>query len=99
KIYDCGVMETFYYSRMDSLAGPLLIAMSDNGLVALEFDRGQDLRKKKAVQWVESAEHTAQVRRELEEYFAGTRKEFTFALDLRGTDFQKKCWQALLNIP
>ena len=25
---------------------------------------------------------------ELEEYFAGTRREFTFPLDLRGTDFQ-----------
>jgi len=92
-------METFSYSRMESPAGPLLIAMSDKGLVALEFDRGQDLRKKKALQWVESEERTAQVRRELEEYFAGKRKEFTFALDLRGTDFQKKCWQALLDIP
>jgi O-6-methylguanine DNA methyltransferase len=92
------VVETLYYSRMDSPAGPLLIAMSDKGLVALEFDRGEDLRKK-AAQWVESAEQTAQVRRELEEYFAGTRKEFTFPLDLRGTEFQKKCWQALLDIP
>ena len=92
-------MEIFYYSRMESPAGPLLIAVSDKGLVALEFDRGQDLRKKKALQWVESEERTAQVRRELEEYFAGARKEFTFALDLRGTDFQKRCWQALLDIP
>src|SRR6267143_6960811 len=89
KVYDVGVMETFYYSRMESPAGPLLIAMSDKGLVALEFDRGQDLRKKKAVEWVESEERTARVRRELEEYFAGQRKEFTFPLDLRGTDFQK----------
>src|SRR3954465_15887919 len=92
-------METLYYSRMESPAGPLLIAMSEQGLVALEFDRGQDLRKKKSVQWVESEERTAQVRGELEEYFAGTRKEFTFPLDLRGTDFQKRCWQALLDIP
>jgi len=48
---------------------------------------------------VESEERTAQVRHELDEYFAGTRKEFTFALDLRGTDFQKRCWNALLDIP
>jgi O-6-methylguanine DNA methyltransferase len=92
-------METLYYSRMGSPAGPLLIAMSDKGLVALEFDRGQDLRKKKSIQWMESEERTAQVRREMQEYFAGTRKEFTFPLDLRGTEFQKRCWQALLNIP
>src|SRR3954466_14743486 len=92
-------METLYYSRMESPAGPLLIAMSVNGLVALEFDRGQDLRKKKAGQWAESQEKTARVRRELEEYFAGKRQEFTFPLDLRGTDFQKRCWNALLAIP
>jgi O-6-methylguanine DNA methyltransferase len=93
-------METFYYSRMESSAGPLLIVTSEKGLVALEFDRGQDLRKKKkAVQWVESAGRTAQVRRELEEYFAGKRRKFTFSLDLRGTEFQKRCWNALLAIP
>ncbi len=37
--------------------------------------------------------------RELEEYFAGKRREFTFPLDLRGTDFQIACWRALLAIP
>ena len=36
---------------------------------------------------------------ELEEYFAGKRREFTFPLDLRGTDFQLACWRALLAIP
>ncbi len=37
--------------------------------------------------------------RELEEYFAGGRREFGVALDLRGTDFQIACWRALLKIP
>src|SRR6202030_2498256 len=37
--------------------------------------------------------------RELEEYFAGKRREFSFPLDLRGTDFQRACWRALLAIP
>jgi methylated-DNA-[protein]-cysteine S-methyltransferase len=36
---------------------------------------------------------------ELEEYFAGKRREFTFPIDLRGTDFQLACWRALLAIP
>ncbi len=36
---------------------------------------------------------------ELEEYFAGVRKQFTFPLDLRGTEFQRACWHALLEIP
>ena len=33
-------METLYYSRLQSPAGPLLIGVSDEALVALEFDRG-----------------------------------------------------------
>jgi O-6-methylguanine DNA methyltransferase len=36
---------------------------------------------------------------ELEEYFEGSRREFTFPLDLRGTEFQLACWRALLAIP
>jgi O-6-methylguanine DNA methyltransferase len=36
---------------------------------------------------------------ELGEYFAGSRREFSFPLDLRGTEFQLACWRALLAIP
>ena len=36
---------------------------------------------------------------ELEEYFSDGRREFTFSVDLRGTDFQLACWRALLAIP
>ena len=35
---------------------------------------------------------------ELEEYFSGKRKFFSFEMDLRGSDFQKKVWNELLNI-
>ncbi|MBE6128012.1 MAG: methylated-DNA--[protein]-cysteine S-methyltransferase [Erysipelotrichaceae bacterium] len=37
--------------------------------------------------------------RQLEEYFVGRRKTFDLPLDLKGTAFQKKVWQALLEIP
>jgi O-6-methylguanine DNA methyltransferase len=36
---------------------------------------------------------------ELNQYFSGARRAFTFPLDLRGTNFQLACWQALLAIP
>lgn len=36
---------------------------------------------------------------QLEEYFAGQRKEFNLKLNPQGTEFQKKVWQALLKIP
>ena len=40
-----------------------------------------------------------QTQAELDEYFLGQRREFSVALDPQGTDFQKRAWQALLNIP
>lgn len=35
---------------------------------------------------------------QLEEYFSGSRNHFTFPINPQGTDFQKKVWQALLQI-
>ena len=37
--------------------------------------------------------------RQLDEYFAGTRTEFTFPYRLHGTPFQEKVWEALRQIP
>ncbi len=37
--------------------------------------------------------------RQLEEYFNGSRKDFTLHLNPGGTEFQKKVWEALLKIP
>lgn len=36
---------------------------------------------------------------QLQEYFNGNRTDFTFKLNPQGTDFQKKVWNALLEIP
>lgn len=91
--------------------GPLFLAASDRGLVALEFDArlpGQqtirlnprDLRAERAgVRFEESTSLMRPYARELEEYFARERRAFSFPLDLRGTEFQLACWRALLAIP
>ena len=36
---------------------------------------------------------------ELQEYFEGNRTHFTFKIQPKGTDFQQKVWQELINIP
>ena len=46
-----------------------------------------------ALRWVNQAA------RELEEYFDGKRQSFDIPLDVEGTPFQKKVWQALCTIP
>ncbi len=104
-------MEALFCTRMESMAGPLFLAASGRGLVALEFDSrlpGQqtirpnprDLRaEKRGIHFEESAGEMRGYVQELKEYFAGRRREFSFALDLRGTEFQRACWQALVGIP
>lgn len=104
-------METLFATTWTSPVGPLFLAISGRGLVALEFDKrlpGQqtirpnprDLRtESKAFRFEQSERETRRFTRELEEYFSGTRRKFDFPLDLRGTDFQLACWHALLAIP
>lgn len=94
-------MEALNYIIWDSPIGRLLLAASEKGLVRLEFC---SVRRKLppsegTTQWLESAAMLEPYRRELEEYFAGRLRRFTLPLDLRGTAFQKRCWQALLEIP
>ena len=104
-------MERLCSTVFSSPVGPLFLAASEKGLVALEFDRrlpGQqtirpnprDLRNEKsAVEFEESVPAMRGYVRELEEYFASVRKQFSFDLDLRGTPFQLACWKSLCEIP
>jgi methylated-DNA-[protein]-cysteine S-methyltransferase len=43
--------------------------------------------------------HIRQCISELDEYFAGVRRDFTIPIRQNGTDFQQKVWQQLLKIP
>ena len=45
------------------------------------------------------ATHLGRLRRQLQEYFQGERREFDLPLDLAGTPWQRKVWSALLEIP
>jgi O-6-methylguanine DNA methyltransferase len=111
-------MELIHSTIFTSPVGPLFLAASQNGLVALEFDArlpGQqtirpnprDLRSERegsanrneAVRFEPSESELRPYVRELDEYFAGKRRHFDFALDLRGTEFQLACWHALIAIP
>ena len=92
-------METLNFFRTPSPVGPLFFAASAKGLVRLEFDDRILRFDLRTVELKESQHALAPYVRELEEYFAGKRREFSIPLDLRGTDFQLKCWRALLDIP
>jgi O-6-methylguanine DNA methyltransferase len=92
-------METLFYLRTPSPVGPLFLAASTKGLVRLEFEARMQKLSSGAAQLRESKPALAPYLRELDEYFAGERREFSLALDLRGTGFQLACWHRLLEIP
>lgn len=92
-------METLFSLRTSSPVGPLFLAASTKGLVRLEFEGRVQEFDPAATRRQESKEVLAPYMGELEEYFSGQRRAFSFPLDLRGTEFQLKCWRALLDIP
>jgi len=93
------IMETLFYWRASSPVGPLFLAASTKGLVRLEFDGRVQKLNPRTIHLHESKSAFAPYLRELNDYFAGERREFSFPLDLRGTEFQLACWQELLEIP
>ena len=88
-----------YFSHIDSPVGRLLIAATDDGLRYIHFENGGMPKHKKDEVWVESAEKIKPYADELKAYFKGELRAFKSRLDLVGTEFQKKCWQALTRIP
>ena len=86
-------MEALVYNVWQSPIGPLTLCESQRGLVSLAF--GERVPRGA----IRDAEGAKECRTQLEQYFAGQRRDFTVPLDLRGTDFQLRCWQALLKIP
>ena len=70
--------------------GPLTLFAENNRLTALVFG---DFGGYDHLPLFEKA------RRQLEEYFAGVRQNFDLPLDPGGTDFQRRVWRALMDIP
>ena len=94
-------------AMLESPLGPLLAGASDDGICLLEYTDRRMLEKNLATLRqrfacaVVPGEHQwlTQLRRELAEYFAGERREFTVPLASRGTPFQEAVWRELRLIP
>ena len=95
------------YAFADSPFGPLLVATTPHGLVRLAYpnespdDVLQELASKVSPRVLESAADTAAVRRELDEYFDGRRRDFDLDIDMalvRGP-FTRSVLEATGRIP
>lgn len=91
----------YVHKTMKSPIGKLTLVGGDKGLVAILWENENPRRVRIAI-GPEDANRPVLVEteRQLKEYFAGARKEFSVALDfVVGTPFQKRVWRALLDIP
>src|SRR5215472_10864532 len=88
------------YKLMETPVGELKLIASDKGLVAVLWENDRPHRVRVG-EMVEDGRHLilVEAERQLREYFAGKRKEFSVPLDMRGTPFQRDVWRALLEIP
>ena len=85
-------------ARFDSPLGPLTAAATNKGLAGLWFD-GQ-AHHPGLLDAPENPRYPllVEARRELDAYWKKADLKFAVPLDLQGTDFQRKVWQALLRI-
>lgn len=96
-----------HITRVESPVGQLVVGVTDRDLVLLEFvDRRllptQIARVARALDCVFVPGETPllqRVRTQLDEYFAGRRKDFDLPIAMTGTPFQVSVWKALGDIP
>lgn len=83
------------WSHYDSPLGRLTLVAGERGLRELHFPgRGPTVDPSGR-----DPELLREVCAQLEEYFAGERETFDVALDLAGTAFRRRVWQALREVP
>ena len=90
----------YFYKLFASPLGQLKLVATDQGLAAILWENDAPKRVRLGP-LVEDPRHPIlrQAEQQLREYFGGTRTIFTVALDMVGSEFQKRVWAALLAIP
>jgi methylated-DNA-[protein]-cysteine S-methyltransferase len=91
---------TLFYKEIESPVGKLKLVASSNALVAVLWERERPNRVKLDTMTL-APQHPIllETERQLAEYFSGERIQFDLPLQPDGSEFQKKVWQALREIP
>ncbi len=95
------------FERFTTPLGPMMVIGNEEGIYLLEFtDRRmletelKQLEKHFKCRILPGTNgHIKELKKQLNEYFEGKRKNFDISLIIFGTDFQKKAWDALTKIP
>ena len=81
-----------YQYSYETMLGSVTFVEEDGALLAITAHRAYDEIEKETPLIKEAY-------RQLSEYLLGNRKYFELPLNPKGTDFQRKVWQALCDIP
>jgi methylated-DNA-[protein]-cysteine S-methyltransferase len=93
------------YDIADTPVGPLFVAMTDRGLCRISYDPEPDrqieqLARTFGVRVLRAQRPVDPVKRELDEYFEGRRREFDLPVDLRGrSEFSRLVLDHLARVP
>lgn len=87
-----------HYQDVPSPIGRLRLIASDAALVGIWFEHGRDATRGDPSLVEAGSGLLDRARSQLEEYFAGARREFDLPLEPRGTEFQRRVWKQLLTI-
>ena len=94
-------------SWLETEFGSILVATSEAGICFVhlvqataraDLDRFCERHRLDPAKELEPGRNRVDLR-QLPEYLAGRRTSFDLPLDLMGTPFQRRCWQALIEIP
>jgi methylated-DNA-[protein]-cysteine S-methyltransferase len=77
----------------------LTLTATDEALTGVWFETSRHLPPLRNAERGSGGEILERTRRQLEEYFAGTRTVFDLPLVFEGTAFQKRVWNLLRDIP
>ena len=94
------ILFTTYY---DSPLGRYILISSKKGIVCIEPAEQEITHitgwRRENIQFQEDNIYNQKVAAELDAYFKRELRQFSVSLDIRGTNFQHRVWDALLDIP
>ena len=89
-----------FIQTMSSPVGTLTLVATDEGLAGILWENDWPKRVQLRVETRDDSHPVLiETERQLNEYFSGRRTEFALKLDVDGTPFQRKVWNALRTIP